>query len=55
MIGSIFISIGDVINLINILQTIQQFSTNNFHKLLFGAHCILSRISNSFANDFYKL
>ena len=55
MIGGIFRSIGDVIKLINISKAIKILSTNDFYKLLFGAHGILNGISNSFANDFYKL
>ena len=55
MIDGIFRSIGGVIKLINISKTIAIFSTNDFYKLLFGVHCILNRISNSSANDFYKL
>ena len=55
MIAGIFRFIGDVIKLISISKAIKIFSTNDFYKLLFGAHCILNRISNSFTNDFYKL
>ena len=32
-----------------------KFSTNDFYEVLFGTHCILSRISNSVANDLDKL
>ena len=55
MIAGIFRFIGDVIKLISISKAIKIFSTNDFYKLLFGAHCLLNRISNSFTNDCYKL